>query len=77
MLFSSTLDRVQQSFPRQLAIYRLRTRILHSYADAAWPVTERYSGCNFVYVLTARSTGSRKGFFKVDIANAKALHSLG
>jgi hypothetical protein len=40
-------------------------------------VTQRYSGRNFVYVLAAWPTRSRKGFLKVDIANAKALHSLG
>jgi hypothetical protein len=40
-------------------------------------VTQRYSGRNFVYILAARPAGSRKGFLKVEITNAQALHSLG
>ncbi len=40
-------------------------------------MTQCHSGCNFIYVLTARPTGPRKGFLKIDIANAKAPHSLG
>jgi hypothetical protein len=40
-------------------------------------VTQRHSGCNFIYILAARPAGSRKGFHKVEIPNAEAFHSLG
>jgi hypothetical protein len=37
---------------------------------------QRHSGRHLVYILTARSGGSREGFFHIDIADAKPLHSL-
>src|ERR1041384_7417717 len=72
----SIFDRVEQTFTRQLSIHCLRPRVLNRDADSAGPVPQRHGGRNFVYVLTARATGARESFFKIDIANAKFRHSV-
>jgi hypothetical protein len=39
-------------------------------------MTQRDGSRNLVDVLPARATGARKAFFQIDLANAKAAHSL-
>ena len=75
--FSSALDRVEQSFPRELAIYCLRPRILDGDADAGREMPQRHCGGNFVDVLTARPGGPGKRFFEIGVINPELLHSLG
>src|SRR5260370_13523716 len=72
----SIFDRVEQSLPRELAIHRLRTRILDRYADSARPMAQGHRGGDFVYILTARSAGPPESLLKVDIAHADPRHSL-
>jgi hypothetical protein len=70
----SVLDRVEQSRARKLAIHRLRTRILDCDDDSTRAVPQCHGGRDFVYVLTAGTAGAGKGFFKIDVANAKPDH---
>jgi hypothetical protein len=72
----SIFNRVEQAFPRQFPIHRLRPRILRGHADSARPMPQRHRGCDFVHVLTARSTGPRKRLFKIDLAQTEPRHSL-
>src|SRR5207247_5385136 len=74
-LFSSTLDRIEQAFQRQLAVHRLRPRILHGYASASWAVAQRYCRCNLIDVLATRARRSSKRLLEVSLANAKLSHS--
>jgi hypothetical protein len=37
---------------------------------------QRYRSGDFIYILAARSAGSRKGLLKIDIANAEPRHTL-
>ena len=54
MLTMRFFNRVEQTFPREFAILRLRTRILNCHADAARPMPQCHRGGDFVYILTAR-----------------------
>ena len=72
----SGLDRIEQAFSHELAIHRLRTRILHRDANAARAVVQRDCGRDLVHVLAAGPAGTCKRFFQISLANAKALHSL-
>lgn len=72
----SIFDRVEQSLPRELAIHRLRTRILDRYADSARPMAQGHRGGDFVYILTTRSAGPRECLLKIDIAHAEPRHPL-
>jgi len=66
----SIFDCIEQTLSRELAIHRLRTRILNRNADAAGSMPQRHRSGDFVYVLTAGTTRRRERFFKIDIANA-------
>jgi hypothetical protein len=72
----SIFDRVEQSLPRELAIHRLRTRILDRYADSARPMAQGHRGGDFVYILTTRSAGPRECLLQIDIAHAEPRHPL-
>jgi hypothetical protein len=72
----SIFDRVEQTFARELAVHRLRSRILDGHADSARPMSQRHCGRNFVYVLTARTARASERFLKIDFAHAQARHSL-
>src|SRR5207302_1899354 len=67
---------IEQTLSRELAIHRLRTRILNRYADAARSMPQRHRSGDFVYVLTAGATRPRERFFKIDITNAQPCHPL-
>ena len=68
LFFATLFQRRSQTFPRQLAIHRLRTGILNRDADASRPVTQSHRGGNLVNVLTARSAGTGKCFLQVGFA---------
>jgi len=39
-------------------------------------MAQRHRSRDFIYILPARSAGSRKGLLKIDIANAEPRHTL-
>jgi hypothetical protein len=76
-LFLSLLDCIEQTLTRQFAVLCLRSQILHSNADPARSMSQRYSARNLVDILTARTCRSSKTFLKIGVSNTEALHSLG
>ena len=57
-------ERLGQTFARQRAILRLRTRVLNGDDDAGRNVTQRYFRGDLIDVLPARSGGSIELFFE-------------
>ena len=73
----SIFDCVEQTFARQLAVLRLRARILYRDADSAWPVSKRHGGGDLVYVLSTRAAGARENFLQIDLANTEPRQAFG
>ena len=73
-IFFATLDRREQSLARELAVLRLRARVLHGHANSRGAMPQRYGGRNLVYILTTRAAGTRETLFEIRFANIQARH---
>jgi len=76
-LASPSFDQFSQSFPGKFAILGLGTGILNSDAEASRQMAKRDGGRDLVYVLPSRSTGARKRFLQVGLAQHEVAGLVG